>query len=34
MDDDAFNRILWAAIKGDVPYPGTRRARMLDLDQY
>jgi len=25
MDDDAFNRILWAAIKGDVPYPSERR---------
>src|SRR5262249_46239421 len=22
VDDDLFNRILWAAIKGDVPYPG------------
>jgi YVTN family beta-propeller protein len=21
MDDDAFNRMLWTAIKGDVPYP-------------
>ena len=26
-DEDAFNRVLWAAIKGeDVPYPGTRRS--------
>ncbi|HEY8181169.1 MAG TPA: beta-propeller fold lactonase family protein [Thermoanaerobaculia bacterium] len=25
-DDDTFNRILWRAIKGDVPYPGPRRA--------
>ncbi len=24
MDDDAFNRILWAAIKGDVPYPAIK----------
>ena len=25
-DDDAFNRVLWRAIKGDTPYPGTVRA--------
>ena len=25
-DDDAFNRVLWRAIKGDAPYPGTMRA--------
>ena len=25
-DDDAFNRVLWRAIKGDAPYPGTARA--------
>jgi DNA-binding beta-propeller fold protein YncE len=26
-DEDTFNRVLWAAIKGDgVPYPGVRRA--------
>ena len=30
-DDDTFNRILWSAIKGDRPYPGTRRASALDL---
>jgi hypothetical protein len=24
-DDDRFNRVLWLAIKGDVPYPGTTR---------
>ncbi len=24
-DDDAFNRILWKAIKGDVPYPEPKR---------
>ncbi|MFN8651830.1 MAG: bifunctional YncE family protein/alkaline phosphatase family protein [Gemmatimonadales bacterium] len=24
-DDDAFNRVLWLAIKGDRPYPGPRR---------
>ena len=28
VDDDQFNRILWRAIKGDVPYPGTKRAPM------
>jgi len=27
-DDDAFNRVLWRAIKGDAPYPGTVRAPM------
>ena len=25
IDDDVFNRILWKAIKGDVPYPEIRR---------
>jgi YVTN family beta-propeller protein len=25
-DDDTFNRILWRTIKGDVPYPGAKRA--------
>lgn len=24
-DDDAFNRVLWLAIKGDRPYPGPKR---------
>ncbi len=24
-DDDAFNRVLWLAIKGDAPYPGATR---------
>ncbi len=24
-DDDQFNRVLWVAIKGDVPYPGSTR---------
>jgi hypothetical protein len=29
--DDEFNRILWRAIKGgDIPYPGTRRAGVLE----
>ena len=26
IDDNAFNRVLWAAVKGNVPYPGGRRA--------
>ena len=30
-DDDAFNRILWKAIKGDRPYPGPTRAGALEL---
>jgi YVTN family beta-propeller protein len=31
-DDDTFNRILWAAIKGDAtPYPGSRRAGVGEL---
>jgi phospholipase C len=29
-DDDVFNRILWTTIKGDIPYPGTRRMSALD----
>jgi len=28
-NDDLFNRILWNAIKGDRPYPGTRRMSAL-----
>ena len=33
-DDDVFNRILWAAIKGDrVPYPGERRISLLQIEQ-
>ncbi|MGI8403063.1 MAG: SMP-30/gluconolactonase/LRE family protein [Gemmatimonadaceae bacterium] len=28
-DDDLFNRILWTTIKGDKPYPGTRRMSTL-----
>jgi hypothetical protein len=24
-DDDRFNRVLWLAIKGDRPYPGSTR---------
>jgi DNA-binding beta-propeller fold protein YncE len=31
-DDDLFNEILWQGLKGsDVPYPGARRASILDL---
>jgi DNA-binding beta-propeller fold protein YncE len=29
-DDDLFNRILWTTIKGDKPYPGSRRMSTLD----
>ena len=29
-DDDLFNRILWTTIKGDTPYPGTRRISTLE----
>ena len=29
-NDDLFNRILWSTIKGDKPYPGTRRMSALD----
>jgi DNA-binding beta-propeller fold protein YncE len=29
-DDDLFNRILWGAIKGDQPYPGTTRMSALE----
>ena len=28
-DEDAMNRILWNAIKGDAAYPGTRRGSTL-----
>jgi DNA-binding beta-propeller fold protein YncE len=30
-DEDAFNRVLWSAIKGWQPYPGTRRASSLEI---
>lgn len=31
-DEDRFNRVLWATIKGrNVPYPGTRRVSALEL---
>ncbi|MEX1104029.1 MAG: hypothetical protein WED87_07250, partial [Dehalococcoidia bacterium] len=30
-DDDLFNRILWAVVKGeDVPYPGSRRMSVME----
>jgi hypothetical protein len=30
-NDDLFNRILWSAIKGDKPYPGSRRMSALEV---
>jgi DNA-binding beta-propeller fold protein YncE len=30
-DEDSFNRILWSAIKGQQPYPGTKRMSSLDM---
>ena len=31
-DEDLFNEVLWRALKGDqIPYPGVRRASVLDL---
>ena len=31
-DEDLFNKVLWRALKGDsVPYPGVRRASVLDV---
>ncbi|MDP9201069.1 MAG: SMP-30/gluconolactonase/LRE family protein [Gemmatimonadota bacterium] len=29
-NDDLFNRILWSTIKGDQPYPGTKRMSALE----
>jgi YVTN family beta-propeller protein len=29
-NDDLFNRILWTTIKGETPYPGTKRMSALD----
>ncbi|HBL30041.1 MAG TPA: hypothetical protein DD490_24645 [Acidobacteria bacterium] len=31
--DDLFNRVLWAAVKGRTPYPGATRATLLDLER-
>jgi YVTN family beta-propeller protein len=30
-NDDLFNRVLWRAIKGDQPYPGSRRMSPLEV---
>jgi YVTN family beta-propeller protein len=30
-DDETLNRILWQTIKGDVPYPGPRRAAIEEM---
>ncbi len=30
-EEDAFNRVLWTGIKGNVPYPGVRRASIGEL---
>ncbi len=30
-DEDAFNRILWNALKGGQPYPGTKRMSLLEV---
>jgi hypothetical protein len=30
-DEATFNRVLWRAVKGDVPYPGIRRASVGEL---
>ncbi len=32
-EDDLFNRVLWQAVKGDVPFPGTTSATLLDLER-
>jgi hypothetical protein len=29
-DEDRFNRVLWRSVKGDVPYPGSRRGATLE----
>lgn len=31
--DALFNAALWQAVKGDVPFPGTTRASLLDLER-
>ena len=30
VDDDAFNRIIWRAVRPGVPYPGVRRSAALE----
>jgi hypothetical protein len=32
-DDDLFNRILWRAIKGNAPYPGSARMSPLERER-
>jgi hypothetical protein len=29
-DEELFNRVLWRSVKGDAPYPGTRRGATLE----
>ena len=31
VDEDAFNRILWSLLKGEQPYPGTKRMSSLEV---
>jgi YVTN family beta-propeller protein len=33
-EEELFNRVLWRAIKGDTPWPGTRRGSTLDVIDY
>jgi hypothetical protein len=30
-DEDSFNRILWTLLKGNQPYPGTKRMSSLEI---
>jgi hypothetical protein len=30
-DEDTFNRILWSVLKGQQPYPGTKRMSSLEV---
>jgi hypothetical protein len=30
-DEDMFNRILWTALRGQQPYPGTKRMSSLEI---
>ena len=32
-EDELFNRVLWQAVKGDAPFPGTTNATLLDLER-
>jgi hypothetical protein len=29
-DEERFNRVLWRSVRGDTPYPGSRRAATLE----